>query len=85
MERTASYLILMSRARNSYVATCPAFPDLAAQGTGARQAYARLKVAIKARLLKLISAGEPIPVDPVVQVRTLRLDLWYLRDQEELR
>jgi predicted RNase H-like HicB family nuclease len=85
MQRTASYLVLISRQRNSYVATCPAFPELAATGSGTRQAYARLKIAIKAQLLKLISGGEAIPPDPVVQSHVLRLDLWYLRDQEELR
>jgi predicted RNase H-like HicB family nuclease len=85
MTRNVSYFIMISRSATGYTASCPAFPDLIAPGTGARQAYARLKSLIKGRLLAAFAHGRHAPRDPVVQTRTLRLDLWYLREQEELR
>lgn len=85
MDRTASYAVIILRTSAGYAASCPAFPDLLAEGRGARIAYARLKMLIKTRLLSAFSRGAPVPRDPVVQTRTLRVDLWYLQQQEELQ
>ena len=84
MDRTATYFIVITRLAPGYRATAPAFPGLVAEAHSARIAYARLKLAIKARLLATFAASAAAPRDPVVQTRTLRLDLWYLRSQEEL-
>ena len=85
MDRTASYTIIITRSADGYRASVPAFPDLIVTARGARVAYARLKVQLKARILALIASGRTVPRDPVVQTKTLRVDLWYLREQEELR
>ncbi len=84
MDRTASYFIIITRIPAAYQATAPAFPGLVAEAHSARVAYARLKLAIKSRLLAAFASSAAAPRDPVVQTRTLRLDLWYLRSQEEL-
>lgn len=85
MTRTASYTIVITHTSNGYAAMAPAFPDLVGEGRGARVAYARLKVLLKARLLSAVAGDGAIPRDPVVQTRTLRIDLWYLQRQEELQ
>ena len=84
MDRTATYFIVVTRITTGYRATAPAFPGLVAEATSARVAYARIKIAIKARLLAAVAASARPPRDPVVQTRTLRFDLWYLQRQEEL-
>jgi alkylhydroperoxidase/carboxymuconolactone decarboxylase family protein YurZ len=85
MDRTAAYIIIVTRTADGYTAVAPAFPDLAVTARGSRVAYARLKLQVKARLLALIASGRAVPRDPVVQTKTLRVDLWYLRQQEELQ
>lgn len=85
MDRTATYSILIIRTSAGYTAYAPAFPDVVSTARGSRVAYARLKTLLKARVLQLIAGGHAIPRDPVVQTKTMRLDLWYLRQQEELR
>ena len=85
MDRTASYFVLIERTTDGYAARAPAFPNLEARAHSARLAYARLKLALKARLISCLGAAAPIPRDPVRQTRTLRVDLWYLGEQEDLR
>lgn len=85
MDRTATYTISITRTSAGYTAYAPAFPDIISTARGSRVAYARLKVLLKARVLRLLSDMQPLPHDPVVQTKTIRLDLWYLRQQEELR
>lgn len=85
MARTIEYFIVVARNGDHYIASSLAFPDIAITSTSARIAYARLKQRLKSRLLALISNGQAIPRDPVVQTTTLRIDLWYLRQQEELQ
>ena len=85
MQRTASYLIVISKDGAGYTAACPAFPDLQAHGHGARRAYSDLKIAIQGRLLAAFARGETPTTVPPPQTKILRLDLWYLREQEELR
>ncbi len=85
MDRTATYLIIIARTPSGYAAYAPAVPSLFAQASTARVAYARLKPLLKAHISSLIANDKPIPRDPVFQTRTIRLDLWHLREQEELR
>lgn len=85
MEKTASYFIVILKRPDGYIAVAPAFPRTTAQASSARLAYARLKTLIKTELLKLFARDERPPRDPVIQTRTLRVDLWYLRQQEELQ
>lgn len=85
MSRTISYCIIITRGSDGYVASSPAFPGLAQKAHAARSAYARLKVAIKAYLLQCIANDNAPPHDPVIQTTTLRIDLWYLKQQEELQ
>lgn len=85
MERSAAYLIVIIRSGGEYFAVAPAFPQLRGRAPSARAAYRHLKEKITTHIRHLIDVGEPIPREPVVQTRTLRLDLWYLRDQEDLR
>lgn len=85
MNRTATYLILITRFVGGYTAYTPAFPQLFTQASTARVAYARLKPLLKSHISSLIAHDKPIPRDPVFQTRTLRLDLTHLREEEELR
>ena len=85
MDRTATYTIIITRTSAGYTAFAPAFPDIISTARGSRVAYARLKVLLKARVLHFVSGMQAPPRDPVVQTKTIRLDLWYLKQQEELR
>jgi hypothetical protein len=85
MTRTASYLIVIMRSTRGYLAVAPSFPELTVEASGARQAYARIKLAIKTKILTQLATGGPLPAEHLVQTRTLRIDLWYLRQQEELQ
>jgi predicted RNase H-like HicB family nuclease len=85
MDRTAAYSIIITRTTTGYTAYAPAFPDIISTARGSRVAYARLKILLKTRVLRLLADMRPLPRDPVVQTKTIRLDLWYLRQQEELR
>jgi hypothetical protein len=85
MSRTVCYLIIIARSTDEYVAYAPAFPRLVAKASSARRAYTSIKSILRARMLALVAGGIAPPTDPVVQTRTLRLDVWYLRQQEELQ
>ena len=85
MDRTTQYSILIFRTSEGYQAVAPAFPHLRAVGKGSRVAYAHLKALINGEVLKHLANGEALPRENLVQTRMLRLDLWYLDSQEELR
>jgi predicted RNase H-like HicB family nuclease len=85
MNRSVSYTILILRTPQGYLAYAPAFPELSGRASSGRVAYARLKVAVKDHLAKLMAATRPVyPRDPVFQTKTLRLDLLYLSQREDL-
>ncbi len=84
MNRTASYFILIARTHQGYLAYAPAFPKIVATASSGRVAYARLKIRLKDRITQLLAEDQPVPRDPVFQTRTLRLDLWQLKQKEEL-
>jgi hypothetical protein len=85
MDRTIAYTIIILRTPAGYTAYAPAFPNIISTARGSRVAYARLKILIKSEVLRLLAGDRAIPRDPVVQTKTIRLDLWYLQQQEELR
>ncbi len=85
MDRTVSYSIIIVRTRIGYEAVSPAFPDFIGRGRGSRAAYAQLRTKINGHIMTLVSRGMAPPRDPVVQSKTLRVQLWYLRQQEELQ
>lgn len=85
MDRTVSYSIIIIRTHIGYEAVSPAFPDLVGRGRGSRAAYAQLRSLINGHIMTLLSKGAAPPRDPVVQSKTLRVELWYLRQQEELQ
>jgi hypothetical protein len=85
MDRSVSYRIIILRRPDGYLAWAPAFPELTAREHSARAAYHVLKQAITKELSDGIAISKPAPADPVVQTRTLRIDLVYLREKEELR
>ncbi len=85
MNRTITYSIIIIRTAAGYTATAPAFPGMTATARGSRGAYARIKVLINARLMALLASGHPVPRDPVARSMTLRIDLWYLREMEDLK
>jgi predicted RNase H-like HicB family nuclease len=85
MNRSVSYTILILRTQQGYLAYAPAFPELTARASSGRVAYARLKVVLKDHLAKLLASSKPlVPRDPVFQTKTLRLDLLYLSQREDL-
>jgi len=86
MDRSASYRIIILRRTDGYLAWAPAFPSLTGRAPhSARAAYKDLKERISRELLQCFSISQPAPRDPVVQTRTYRLDLWHLREKEELQ
>jgi hypothetical protein len=85
MNRTVNYSIIIIRGKAGYEARCPAFPDLVGRGRGSRAAYAHVRTLINARVLTLLARGAAPPRDPVVQSKTLRVQLWYLQQQEDLQ
>jgi hypothetical protein len=85
MDRSASYRIIIIRTTDGYLAWSPAFPGLSGRATSARAAYKQLKDLITKDLSYRFSVSQPVPTDPVVQTRTFRIDLWYLRQKEELQ
>lgn len=84
MNRSVSYTILILRTELGYQAYAPAFPELTARASSGRVAYARLKVLLKDHLARLLADTKPISRDPVFQTKTLRLDLLYLSQREDL-
>lgn len=84
MQRTATYLVIIARDVEGYLAFAPAFPKVVGRASSGRLAYARLKTLLKDHLTKLIDHGVVVPRDPVFQTRTLRLDLWELQAKVEL-
>jgi len=85
MDRSASYRIIILHRPDGYLAWAPAFPELTAREHSGRAAYHVLKQAITKQISANIAISQPPPTDPVVQTRTLRIDLVYLREKEELR
>lgn len=85
MDRSASYRIIIIRTPDGYHAVAPAFPKLVGKATSARAAHKQLKERIVAELSHRFSISQPPPSDPVVQTRTFRVDLWHLRQKEELQ
>jgi hypothetical protein len=85
MDRSVSYRIIILRRPDGYLAWAPAFPDLLAREDSARAAYRALKERITKDLSARFAISQPPPRDPVVQTRMFRVDLWYLREKEELR
>jgi hypothetical protein len=83
--RTVSYTVLIVRNSTGYTAVCPTFPNIKSEGRGVRVVYAKLKKMIKDNMLEDIERRGRHRRDVVVEARTLRFDLEYLLDQEELR
>lgn len=84
MDKTRSYLIITLRTPHGYRAVAPAFPKLVIDATSARRAYDQIKQAIHQEVALRIRRGASIPRNPVVQTKTLRVDLWYLKSKEDL-
>lgn len=84
MNRSVSYVILIIRTDEGYLAYAPACPTIVGRASSGRVAYARLKVLLKDQIAQLLAAMKPLPRDPVFQTRTLRLDLLYLSQGEDL-
>ena len=78
MGRFVEYSVVIVRAKDGYLAYAPAFPQIRAVGRGPRAAYAHLKTLIKAHFLSVLGDFQKIPPDPLIQTKTLRLDLYYL-------
>ncbi|MEX2246946.1 MAG: hypothetical protein WEC75_09680 [Dehalococcoidia bacterium] len=85
MDRSASFTIVIVRTPDGYKAVAPAFPRLIVEAHSSRAAYKQLKDRITREVGERFAISQPIPSDPVVQTRTLRLDLWHLRQKEELQ
>ena len=85
MQRTITYTVLVGRYQGKYVATCPALRDIACVATNRREAYRAMKRAMRTKLTTLILTNSPLPADPVVSVKHLRLDLLDLKMEGELR
>jgi hypothetical protein len=85
LDRSASYRIIFLRVTDGYLAWAPAFPQLSGRERSARAAYKSLKDKITQDISNRLRVSQQPPVDPVVQARTFRVDLWYLQEKEELK
>ncbi len=85
MQRTITYTVLIMKRPHDYLAACPALPRCTAVAPSRAIAYKDIKRRIRYRLSEIIAHGAAIPVDPVVSVKHLRLDLSPIREEVELR
>ena len=85
MQRTITYTVVIGRHQGKYVATCPALREITCVATNRREAYRAMKTALRTKLTAMILTNTALPVDPVVSVKHLRLDLLDLKMEGELR
>ena len=85
MQKSVTYTVLITKHTRGFVAVCPALTDCVVRGNSRAGAYKALKDLIRRRLTRLIEENRPVPVDSVVSVKHLRLNLVELHKEVNLR
>ena len=85
MQRTVTYTVFITKHPRGFVATCPALTDCVTLGGSRGGAYKAIKDLIRRRLSKLIEEHRPVPTDPVVSVKHLRINLLEINREVNLR
>jgi predicted RNase H-like HicB family nuclease len=85
MQRTVTYAVVITKHPKGFVATCLAFPNCVTLGRSRAGAYKAIKDLIRRHLTTLAEEHRPVPPDPVVSVKHLRLDLLEIHREVDLR
>lgn len=84
MKRTVTYTVVITRHPRYYVAKCPALPSWVTFHKSRAKAYAALKTQIREHVGSRLIGDQPLPSDPVVSVKHLRLNLDEIREEGRL-
>ena len=85
MQRSVTYTVIITKHPRGFVATCPALADCVTLGRSRAGAYKAIKHLIRRRLTRLIEEHRPVPLDPVVSVKHLRINLLEIHWEVNLR
>ena len=85
MQTSVTYTVLITKHARGFVATCPALNDCVTLGRSRAGAYKAVKDLIRRRLTRLIEEHDPLPRDPVVSVKHLRINLMEIHREVNLR
>jgi len=84
MNATRNFTIAIVKTANGHKAFAPGFHHVAGKGKGREAAYKEFKRRLAEYLRRRLSVGGAIPVDKVVAVKSLRINLRQLTHEEEL-
>jgi len=85
MYRSVTYTVFITKHPRGFVATCLALADCVTLGRSRAGAYKAIKDLIRRRLTELIEEHCPVPADPVVSVKHLRINLLEIQREVNLR
>jgi len=85
MYTSVTYTVIISRHTRGFVAHCPTFPDCTTLAPSRSSAYKAIKDLIRRRLVQVIDNEGAPPLDPVVSVKHLRLNLLEIEKEVNLR
>ena len=85
MRRSVTYTVVITRHPRYYVARCPALPSCVTLHKSRARAYAEVKRLIREQVTSFVADDHPLPPDPVVSVKHLRLNLTEIREEVDLR
>ena len=84
MTATRNFTIVIIKTIGGHRAYAPGFPHIVGDGIGREAAYKNFKQALAEYARRRFSYGGPIPIDRTVAVKTLRLNLRELAQEEDL-
>jgi predicted RNase H-like HicB family nuclease len=85
MRRSVTYTVVITRHPRYYVARCPALHSCVTFHKSRARAYADLKRLVREHVTSLIADDHPLPPDPIVSVKHLRLNLAEIREEVDSR
>ena len=85
MKRSVTYTVVVTRHPRYYVARCPALPSCVTFHKSRARAYTEVKHLVRDRVTGFVADGSPLPPDPIVSVKHLRLNLTEIREEVDLR
>ena len=84
MNDTRNFTIIIIRTTTGHRAYAPGFPPVVGEGIGRAAAYRDFKNQLAAYVRRSFRLGGPLPVDRVVAVKQLRINLRQIAREEEL-
>ncbi|HXG35379.1 MAG TPA: type II toxin-antitoxin system HicB family antitoxin [Dehalococcoidia bacterium] len=85
MLKSITYTIIITKHPKGFVAHCPALRDCITFATSRVGAYKAIKELVRRRLTALIEEFLPIPTNPVVSVKQLRINLMEIHAEVDLQ